>query len=129
MNMADKSKAGFAERQLARAKKACNCQGIMAHPSIQDHKQAVCSNEIKDCPIAETDMKMMQNVYGPNIAKVKGSQVRIKPVPVMENCILLPKNALKAQKCVTLTADMLLSMRCHFYSPAAGNCAFLHASL
>ena len=71
---------------------------------------------------------MAQKVHGPNLAKVKGSQVRIKPVAVAENCILVPKNALKAQKHVTLIADIFLSKRCHFYSLAAGNYAFLHAS-
>ena len=114
LNVADTNKANHTERQLARAKKACNYQGIVAYPSIQDYKQAVCSNEIKDCPIAETDVKTSQQVYGPNLTKVKGSQVRIKPILVTENCILVPKNALKAQKCVTLTADTLSLMRCHF---------------
>ena len=103
--MADKNKAGFVERQSARAKKAHNCQSIVAHPSIQDYKQAVSSNEIKDCPIAEADIKMTQQVYGPNLAKVKGSQVSIKPIPVTENCVLVPMNALKTQKHVTLAAD------------------------
>ena len=31
LNAADKNKAGLSERQLARAKKACNYQGIVAH--------------------------------------------------------------------------------------------------
>ena len=103
--MVDKNKAGFAERQLARAKKACNCQGIGAHPSVQDCKAAVSSNKIKDCPITEADTKIAQKVYGPNLAKVKRSQVRIKSIPFMENCVSVPKNVLKTQKCAMLTAN------------------------
>ena len=106
LNVADRNKAGLTERQLARAKKACNHQGIVAHPSVQDCKQAVSSNEIKDCPVAEADVKIAQKVCGPNLVKVKGLKVRIKPIPVVENCILVPKNALKAQKHVALMADM-----------------------
>ena len=105
LNAADEDKAGSSERQLARAKKAHDYQDITVHSSIQDCKQTVHSNEIKDCPIAETNVKTAQQVHGPNLAKVKGSQVRIKPIPVMKNHVLVPKNALKAQKCVTLTAD------------------------
>ena len=59
------------------------------------------------------------------MAKVKGSQVRIKPIPVMKNCILAPKNALKTQKCVTLAADAFFINEILFILTYSRNLCFL----
>ena len=46
-------------------------------------------------------------------------------MPVMENHVPVPRDALKTQKCVTLTADAFFVNKRHLSSPAAET----HASL
>ena len=77
-----KNELYYKERQLkaARMAKAILC-GI-GHPTVHDYKSIIQRNLIKDCPVTLKDIEVMEAVYGPDVAAIKGKSTRKKPTVV-----------------------------------------------
>ena len=46
---------------------------------------------VQNCPIRIEDIKIAQNIFGPDMATLKGKSTRRKPKAVLEDWIELPR--------------------------------------
>ena len=48
----------------------------LGYPSVVDLKTIIKMNMIWDNPVTESDIKLMEHLYGPNIPTIKGITTR-----------------------------------------------------
>jgi hypothetical protein len=58
---------------------------------MKDFKWVIRSNQIKDCPVTIQDIDVATNIWGKNIAALKGKTIRIKTHPVDSDYVKVPK--------------------------------------
>eukprot|EP00978_Attheya_sp_CCMP212_P034752 scaffold147344_cov30-Attheya_sp.AAC.1 len=62
-------------------------------------------NVVQDNPITIEDVKLAENIFGPDVATLKGKTTRRKQIPVVEDMISVPRELVQAQQHVTLAMD------------------------
>ena len=62
---------------------------------------------VKDCPITIDDVKIMNDIFGPNVYMLKGKTVRTRPHKVVSNYIEIPDRLLDAHKRIVLCIDIM----------------------
>ena len=63
-------------------------------PTVRNLKHLVNGNFVKNCPITINDINIAENVYGPDIATLKGKSTRHRPPVVQQDNIEVPKEIL-----------------------------------
>jgi hypothetical protein len=92
-------------RQPKRADDARTLMHILAYPTAKDMKAVLKMNSIKDCPVTEQDFDLAVQIYGPDMASLKGKATRRKPSQVVEEVVSLPAELINAQRDVVLSID------------------------
>ncbi len=64
-------------------------------------------NAVNNNPVTSDDIKIAEQIFGPDIGTLKGKTTRWKPVPVVYDYIKIPKELFEAQQGVTLCIDGL----------------------
>jgi len=64
-------------------------------------------NMLKDCPVTNNNIRNAHNIYGPNLASIRGKMVRGKPKRVVTDYVEIPKQFLSIHEHVTLVADVM----------------------
>ena len=62
---------------------------------------------IHNCPIRAADVDIAENIFGPDMATLKGKSVRKKPKPVVEDWLELPKEIHIKHMRVELCMDII----------------------
>jgi hypothetical protein len=62
-------------------------------------------NIIKNVPVTLEDIKLAEQIYGPDIGALKGKTTRAKPVPVVKDYIEIPNELITAHQDVVLCMD------------------------
>ena len=57
---------------------------------------------VQNCPIRIEDINIAQNIFGPDMATLKGKSTRKNPKPVLEDWIELPKEILEKHNRIEL---------------------------
>jgi hypothetical protein len=70
-------------------------------------KAMVTLNLIRDNPVTIEDINLAMQVYGPDIATIKGKSTRSRPIPAVKQHIEIPSTLMEIQKDVTLSIDGL----------------------
>jgi hypothetical protein len=78
INTVDDNKKAFSKRQLKGAELARTLYATLGYPSIKDFKWVIQSNQIKDCPVTVQDVVTAHQIWGKNIAALKGKTTRHK---------------------------------------------------
>ncbi len=81
---------GYTRRQEKNAKRARDGLELVGFPSIRDFQSMVRLPLIKNCPLTIADIKIAQDVYGPDIPSLKGKTVRQQPPSVVTDYIQIP---------------------------------------
>jgi hypothetical protein len=79
---------------------------MIGSPSEKDYKGMVSSNIIKNCPITVSNVTNAGNIFGPDLASVRGKIVQRTPAPVVADYVAVPRLLVDANLTVTLAADM-----------------------
>jgi len=95
----------YTHRQFERAKKARDFYHTMNCPSIPDLLAILRMNLVKNCPITVEDVKIMKNIFGPDIGLLKGKSVRRQPIRSVKDEIYIPRELSERQKYVTIALD------------------------
>jgi hypothetical protein len=78
INTVDDNKKAFSKRQLKGAELARTLYATLGYPSVKDFKWVIQSNQIKDCPVTVQDVVTAHQIWGKNIAALKGKTTRRK---------------------------------------------------
>jgi hypothetical protein len=105
LNTFKENKEFHTEREFKRAKRAQDFFHAMGSPLIPDLMAILCMNLVKDNPIRIEDIKLAKDIFGPDVATLKGKTTRRKPLPVVENYIIVPRELIQAPQHVTLAKD------------------------
>jgi hypothetical protein len=95
------NKSFYTNWQIERAKQARALARALGCPSDADLKTLLQLNLIKDCPVVQDDVKLTEDIFGRDIAILKGKSTRKKPKPVTHDTIAVPKALKLAQEDVT----------------------------
>jgi hypothetical protein len=115
VNTVSKNKEGFTKRQIKGADLARNLYKNLSYPSMKDFKWVIRSNLIKDCPVTVQDIDVALNIYGKNIAALKGKTTRSKSIPVAGDYVRVPTELMKIHKEVFLTTETFFVNKIPFF--------------
>jgi hypothetical protein len=81
--------------------------GMVACPSERDFQAMERLNILKDCPVTNNNICNARNIYGPDLASIRGKTVQWKPKRVVTDYVEIPKQFLSIHGHVTLGADVM----------------------
>ena len=106
---------GLTRRQIKNAEVARTLYATLSYPSLKDFKWVIRSNQIKDCPVTVQDIDIAQQIWGKNIAALKGKTARGKPNAVAKDFVKVPMELMKLHHEVYLTVDIFFVNKIPFF--------------
>ena len=97
----------FSKAQVDRADKARTLMKTLMMPTVKTLKRAILTNQIQNCPVTDTDCDIAIQIYGKDIASLKGKSTRSKPTPAVHDVVSIPKRLLYIHKNVHLFMDIM----------------------
>ena len=97
----------FSKAQVDRADKARTLMKTLMMPTVKTLKRAILTNQIQNCPVTDTDCDIAIQIYGKDIASLKGKSTRSKPTPAVHDVVSIPKRLLYLHKNVHLFMDIM----------------------
>ncbi len=97
---------GFTKKEVLQAKEARRAMGMIGNPSESNFKGLVSNSMITNCPMTTTAITNAQNIFGKDLASVRGKTVQWAPVLVVGDYVAVPKGVIERNKTVTLAADV-----------------------
>jgi hypothetical protein len=91
---------------------------------MKDFKWVIRSNHIKDCPVTVQCIDVALNIWGKNIAALKGKTTQRKTIPVARDNVKVPLDLMKPHKEVFLTTDILFVNKNLFFLTLSRNIKF-----
>ena len=98
---------GYTDRLFKRAWKARRLQHGLGAPTTESFKAMLRSNNIKDCPVIAEDVRIAEDIFGPDVATLKGKSKRRKPEPVVEDIIDIPIELKLKNQNMTMGMDLM----------------------
>ena len=98
---------GYMKKQMEGAIKACCFQAMLGHPSRKDFESMVHANLFANCPVTPENISHLHQLFGEDVAGLRGKTVQKKPEHVVTDYVQIPKVIIQMSKFVTLTADVM----------------------
>jgi len=98
---------GFTQREVEEARAAREAQGMIGHPTDCNFLGMVRANYILNCPVTQSAVKNANQIFGPDLAGVRGRTVRRPPEAVRTDFVHIPQVILERHRLVVLTADVI----------------------
>ena len=112
------NKEQFHRREVDRADVALEVYVRLGRPSIRDFYNVLSTNQLRNCPVTVADARRAFQIYGPDVAGLKGKTVKKKNIPAPNITILtLPPSILKNHGNVTLCIDCFFVQGIPFFTP------------
>ena len=127
MPLVEEQKKLYTKQQVARAMEAKKFHAATGFMSDQDFKHMVQQNMVKDSPITVDDVKIMNDIFGPNVYMLKGKTVRTRPHKVVSNYIEIPDRLLDAHKRIVLCIDIMYVDNLPFFVTVSLNVKYFTA--
>ena len=97
----------FTNAQVKRADKAKTLMKTIMMLTIKTLKQASLLNQIQNCPVTDKDCDVAIQIYGKDIAELKGKSMRSEPTPAVDDVVATPRWLLYLHKNVHLFLDIM----------------------
>ena len=107
METIDENKKFFTKEQFKKAKRARDFMHATGSATTNDLLALMRMNLVTNCPITLDDVKLMEAIFGPDAASIKGRTTRETPDPVTRDLIHIPSELIQAQRYVTIDLDGL----------------------
>ena len=108
LNTVKENKKQFTKRQVQRADRAMQLYETMGPGSMRDFQTVIQMNGIKNCPMVQDDIKVMQKIYGDhNVFALKGKATRTKPKTVIMDSFEVPQELKFDNRDVELCIDIM----------------------
>jgi hypothetical protein len=98
---------GYTKHEIEEAKQACETQGMVGHLTDREFLGMVRSQMISNCDVTPTAIKNANQIFGPNLAGVRGRTIRTAPEPVRVDYVQIPRAILDRHGIVTLAVDCM----------------------
>lgn len=121
VNTIEEKKEGFSKRQVEQAKLAKKLYHTMGLPSMQDYQTLIKNNMLHNNPISIEDINNAKEIYGTDIAALKGKVTRRKPEVVKTNYVKLDDDLINNHRDVTISMDILYVQKMPFLITVAKN--------
>ena len=95
------------KKHMKGAIKACHFQAMLGHPSRTDFESMVHVNLIANGPATPENITHTHQLFGDDLAGLRGKAVQKKPEHVVMDYVQIPKDIIQMNKFVTLTADVM----------------------
>ena len=89
------NRAGYTQGQFKSAVKARELYHLLGAPSLENYKGFIKMNGVLNCPVRLEDIRIAENIFGPDMATLKGKSTRPNPKPVLQDWIELPKEIME----------------------------------
>ena len=101
------NRKGYTKTQFKRACIARDLYHSVGAPTLENFKKFITMGGIHNCPIRAADVDIAENIFGPDMATLKGKSVCKKPKPVVEDWLELPKEIHIKHMHVELCMDII----------------------
>ncbi len=118
---------GFTKREVEEAQKACEAQAMLGNPTNRNFLGVVCGGMISNCPVTANAVKNAHQIFGPDLAGIRGRTVRRPPESVTTDYVQIPRAILKQHQLVTLVVDVMFVNRVPFLVSVARGLNFVTA--
>jgi hypothetical protein len=107
---------GFTRREVEEARAAREAQGMLGHPTDCDFLGMVRANMVANCPVTVSAAQNANQIFGPDIAGVRGRTVRRPPDAVRTDYVYvqLPRIILEQYWVVVPSADVMFANKVPF---------------
>ena len=90
INTVSGNKEGYTQKQIKSAEDARTLYANLCYPSWKYFKWVIRINQINDCTVTVEDVDVALNIWGKNIAALKGKTTWSKPNPVERDSVKIP---------------------------------------
>ena len=97
---------GYTKREILEAKEARHAMGMIGNPSDRNFKGMVRGNTINNCPVSTVGISNTREIFGPDLASMRGKTVGVTLKPVVGDYVSVPRSIIEQNKTVTLAADI-----------------------
>ncbi len=98
---------GFTRRKVKDAQKARKVQAMLGHPTDRKFLGMVRGGMISNCPVTANAVTNAHQIFGPDLAVVRGRMVRRPLESVTTNYVQIPRIVLEQHQLVTLAVDIM----------------------
>jgi hypothetical protein len=98
---------GYTRHDVERAREARRIQGMIANPTKREFAGMVREKLLTNCPITVRNVENANQIFGPDLANLRGKITRAKPDHVRVEYVRIPKDFIQLHKYVTLVADVM----------------------
>ena len=98
---------GFTKCEAKEAQKAREAQAMLGHPTDRDFLGMVRGGMISNCPVTANAVKNAHQIFGPDLAGIRGRMVRRPPESVTTDYVQIPRAILERHQLVTLAVDVM----------------------
>jgi hypothetical protein len=95
----------YTRRELEQAKLARQLQNIVGYPSTKEFQEVII-HHLPGCPVTLRDIQIAEDVYGPNLASLKGKTVRSTQPHIDGKVTGVPPEILSRHQDVVLCIDI-----------------------
>ncbi len=98
---------GFTRHEVEEAREASEAQAMLGHPTDRDFMGMVHGDMISNCPVTANAVTNAHQIFGPDLAGIRGKTVLRPPESVTTNYVQIPGAILEQHQLVTLTVDVM----------------------
>ena len=130
VNTVTDNKSNYTNDDYRRAKAARELQVKIGRPSTKDYIRIITNHQIPNCPVEPRDIRIAENIFGPDIGALKGKTVRRPPSKVNRTPLIpIPSEILSTYGRVTLCADIMYVNNIPFMVTISRNLKFITAEV
>ena len=91
---------GLSQHRYESTKQTRRDLAMVGYPSYKDFNNMVRAGMIPNRPVTLEEIKNVHAIFGPDVPSLKGKTVRLKPKPVVSNCVNTPKDIVQIHQTV-----------------------------
>ncbi len=98
---------GYTKHNIKKAQEARLLQGMIGNPTEREFKGMVREKLIANCPVTVRNIQNADQIFGPDLANLRGKTTRTKPEHVRADYVKIPQDFMDLHKYVTIVADVM----------------------
>ena len=95
----------YTKRQIKRAGRARVTYRTLGSLTVENFKNVLKQNLIKNCPVTIKDVEIAEDIFGPDISTLKGRSTRKKPPVIVNDQMEVPRELVYNWDNLTLCID------------------------